>query len=234
VEQERHGGTDVEVAVQDGRRTVASWHARAGRLTERKRWALRDLAERYRLRPGDLDGSPAALEIGAGTGEATLALAATRPELLVVAAEVHKASLARLLLDLDAAGPSNVRVVAGDGRAVLERPAVTGRLQLLRVFFPDPWPKRRHHGRRLVDPVFVAAAAAALAPGGLLELATDDGAYAAVMAHTVGADGRFDRAAGADRADRPVTYYERRALDAGRRVRDLRYRRTEREGGRWT
>jgi len=174
-----------------------------------------------------------ALEIGAGTGEAALALAAARPGSLVVAAEVHKASLARLLLDLDASGIDNLRVVAGDGRAALAAltpsPAGPDRpvLELIRVFFPDPWPKRRHHGRRLVDTAFVTLAAQALRPGGLFELATDHGPYAAAMRAAVGACSGLGPADGAARADRPVTYYERRAVEAGRTVHDLRYRRLD-------
>ena len=103
---------------------VPTWHARSGRLTARKRWALDELAGRHGMGTaavGHGEGHAAvALEIGAGTGEAALALAAARPDLLVVAADVHKASLARLLLDLEATGTPNVRVAGGDGRAVLE------------------------------------------------------------------------------------------------------------------
>ena len=214
-----------------------TWHARSGRLTDRKRRALDDLAVQHAVRLGSDDPAEGragiALEIGAGTGEAALALAAARPRLLVVAAEVHKASLARLLLDLDDSGVTNLRVAAGDGRAVLaaltpppagpDRPA----LELLRVFFPDPWPKRRHHGRRLVDAGFVTLAAQALRPGGLFELATDHGPYAAAMRAAVGSCSGFGPADGPVRADRPVTYYERRALEAGRAVHDLRHRRLD-------
>ena len=229
-----------------------TWHARSGRLTERKRWALDELAGRHGVPSGTADlaegRAGVALEIGAGTGEAALALAAARPDLLVVAAEVHKASLARLLLELDDSGAANVRVAVGDGRTVLAglTPSPTGPaepvVEIVRVFFPDPWPKRRHHGRRLVDIPFVALAARALRPGGLLELATDHEPYARAMAAAVEAAGGFATVATAGRADRPVTYYEQRALDAGRTVHDLRFRRLPaatgpavgQDGVRWT
>jgi len=124
-----------------------------------------------------------------------------------------------------------VRVLAGDGRALLwaaaaatapERP---GPLVAVRAFFPDPWPKRRHRQRRLVDAAFVGAAATALAPGGVLELATDDASYAGAMTDLVRAEARFEPAGPPARADRPRTYYERRAIEAGRRVHDIRARR---------
>ncbi len=207
---------------------IPSWHARSGRLTARKRWALEELAARFAPDPDDvaLTGLAAtALEIGAGTGEAALALAATRPDLLVVATEVHKASLARLLLDLERSAAGNVRVANGDGRAVLATIGAARRLDLVRVFFPDPWPKRRHHARRLVDRTFVTLVGDVLAPGGLLELATDDARYGAAMRDRVAADPRLVPVPDAGRADRPLTYYERRAIEAGRPVLDLCYRR---------
>lgn len=227
-------GFGAEQPVGDG--TRPSWHARSGRLTARKRWALDELAARVAPRRADpFEGRPrVALEIGGGTGEAALALAATQPALLVLVAEVHKASLARLLLDLEAAQLDNVRVLAGDGRTLLAAAeavatapegAGVGPLELVRAFFPDPWPKRRHHDRRLVDERFVRAAASALRPDGLLELATDDAAYAAAMTAAIRAETRFVPAGPPARADRPATYYERRATDAGRTVHDLRVRR---------
>lgn len=210
--------------------SVATWHARSGRLTERKRWALQELAARFAPElPDELHRHHrrAVLEIGAGTGEAALALAVAHPELLVIAAEVHRASLARLLLDLDELGIDNVRVVAGDGRATLATAAsaAPGSLALLRAFFPDPWPKRRHHGRRLIDATFAGLAADALGPDGLLELATDDAHYAAAMASALRREHRLLPVMPPARAERPCTYYEARALQAGRTVADLRFRR---------
>ncbi len=207
---------------------IPSWHARSGRLTVRKRWALDELAARFALGPQDPQLTrfeAIALEIGAGTGEAALALAASRPDLLVIAAEVHKASLARLLLDLEQTGAANVRVVNGDGRAVLAAQRGGQQLQLVRVFFPDPWPKRHHHNRRLIDAKFVELVADVLAPDGVLELATDDERYGAVMRCLLGETPQLDLLAEGGRADRPLTYYERRAIEAGRPVLDLRYRR---------
>ncbi|MEZ5266617.1 MAG: hypothetical protein R2755_33590 [Acidimicrobiales bacterium] len=162
------------------------------------------------------------MELGAGTGEAALALAAARPELRVVATEVHKASVATLLLRAHEQAPANLTVVVGDGRDTL---AAIGRqrpVDLVRIFFPDPWPKHRHRARRLVGPDLLGLLAEVLTPHGRVELATDDARYAAAARRAVEADPRF-RVLGTARADRPVTYYERRALDAGRAVHDLQF-----------
>lgn len=208
---------------------MPSWHARSGRLSERKRWALQELAARFspslplRL-PSRLDA--VAVEIGAGSGEAALALATQRPDLLVIAAEVHKSSLAHLLLSLDESALDNVLVFAGDGRRLLEPAAgAAGTIAVLRAFFPDPWPKRRHHRRRLIDRSFVARAAGALIEGGVVELATDHVDYAAQARRAFAGDPRFERLTDASRAQRPITFYENRALSAGVAVHDLRFRR---------
>lgn len=202
---------------------AATWHARAGRLTDRKRWALDVLGSRHRFVPDALDPatSPITVEIGAGTGEAAVALARRGSGEVVVATEVHRASVANLLLAVHAAQLANVVVAAADGRLVLgELAARHLPVARVRAFFPDPWPKRRHRGRRLITPSFLDLVAGALAPGGRLELCTDDPGYARAMAATLAADARFGELHRA-RADRPVTYYERRALDAGRPVVDL-------------
>jgi tRNA (guanine-N7-)-methyltransferase len=131
------------------------------------------------------------LDIGGGTGEATRAWAAANPDCDVVALELHRPGIARLLADLDRAGPPNVRVVEADATAVLPLLADAG-LEAVRALFPDPWPKRRHVGRRLVDPTFVRAAVDALAPGGLLHLATDWASYADHMRSALSTDRRLD------------------------------------------
>jgi tRNA (guanine-N7-)-methyltransferase len=164
-----------------------------------------------------------AVELGAGTGEAALALAAASPVRLVIAAEVHAASFATLLLRAEAAGLANLRAHRGDGREVLAR-AADGSVGLVRAFFPDPWPKLRHRHRRLVGPPFVAELVRALAPGGLVELCTDDPGYATAMVAALDAAPEL-RGGVAPRADRPCTHYERLAREGGRQVVDLRYAR---------
>ena len=204
---------------------LPSWHARSGRLTTRKRWALDELADRF----ADLAAPPAvgrfaavAVEIGAGTGEAALELARRRPDWLVVATEVHKASLATLLLGVHDGGFGNVAVLGADGRDVLVSVARSRPIDLVRVFFPDPWPKHRHRARRLVEPGLADLLADVLATDGSVELATDDARYAVRARRLIDADERFT-VIGTDRAQRPLTYYERRALDEGRTVHDLRF-----------
>jgi len=142
----------------------------------------------------------------------------------VLAADVHTPGVATLLLGLDQAGLTNVRVLVGDGRQLLQHRIAPASLAGVRVYFPDPWPKGRHHKRRLVDPGFAALVADRLAPGGLLHCATDWEPYAQQMISVLSAepglelvnDGRFDRPDW-----RPVTRYEARGLARGHRVADL-------------
>lgn len=93
------------------------------------------------------------------------------------------------------------------------------------IWFPDPWPKKRHQKRRLIQPAFVAELRRVITPGGILHLATDDEAYAQHMFEVVGADGGFGDPLAEARAGRPVTRFERRALARGHRISDLRYQR---------
>lgn len=215
-----------------------TFHARKGRLSAAKRSALAELLPRFALGP---DERPDALDLGCGTGEAALALATERPDWLVLAVDVHSASVATLLIratgsSAAAAAPAstNLRVHHGDGLALLRDRLPPGSLRLLRVLFPDPWPKARHRHRRLVQPAFAALVADRLAPGGRLELATDRADYAAQMAAVLGGEGRFS----AELVNVPVpepteprtepavaTYYEQQARAAGRTVHRLAYRR---------
>ncbi len=159
------------------------------------------------------------VDVGAGNGIATLALAVDEPDGVVVAVEVHRPSLAASLAAVDASGLTNVRVVDADARDLLDR-AERGDLHHVRVLFPDPWPKRRHLARRLVDAAFVAGVAEVLPPGGTLHVATDWDGYAAHVRSAITADGRFTLDESA-RPPRPVTAYERIGLDAGRTIHDL-------------
>jgi tRNA (guanine-N7-)-methyltransferase len=199
---------------------------RRGRTSAAKQAALRDLLPRWQ---GSLDDAtdhhgPVALDVGVGDGAATLAWARARPDLLVVALELHRPGLAKLLGALDADGPPNVRVAEADAVEAIDR-AAPASLHAVRVLFPDPWPKRRHVARRLVDRAFVTAVADALEPGGELQVATDWDDYADHVRTMVATEARFEPL-GADAAiARPVTAYERRGLDAGRTITDLAYSR---------
>jgi tRNA (guanine-N7-)-methyltransferase len=170
------------------------------------------------------------LEIGSGMGESTTALAAAAPERDHIAVEVYEPGLAQLLMRLADAGLTNVALLRGDAVALLRERVPPTSLAGIRIFFPDPWPKRRHRKRRLVQPDFIALAASRLEPGGLLHLATDWDDYAAQMRTVCDAEPALENTAAGEpggwarRPDwRPVTKFEQRALLEGRTIRDLLY-----------
>ena len=135
--------------------------------------------------------------------------------------------IAQLLMRIDEAGLANLRLLRGDAVDLLRERVPRDSLAAIRIFFPDPWPKRRHHKRRLVQPEFVALAASRLAPGGVLHLATDWAHYAVQMRAACTGEPLLENASAADdgwtpRPDgRPETKFERRARMEGRDVRDL-------------
>ncbi|MDQ3906159.1 MAG: tRNA (guanosine(46)-N7)-methyltransferase TrmB [Actinomycetota bacterium] len=168
--------------------------------------------------------APIVLEIGSGMGESTASMALAAPEVDHLAVEVYQPGLAQLLLRMEQAQITNLRLLRGDAHAVLHDHISLSSLHAVRVYFPDPWPKRRHHKRRLINPEFVALVASRLAPGGTLHLATDWEPYALEMLAACAAEPTL-RNTGADFATRPlwrpVTKFEQRARDDGRTVRDL-------------
>jgi tRNA (guanine-N7-)-methyltransferase len=171
--------------------------------------------------------APLVLEIGSGMGESTAALAAAAPELDHIAVEVYEPGLAQLLMRLTDTGLTNVALMRGDAVALLRERVPPASLAGIRIFFPDPWPKRRHRKRRLVQPEFVALAASRLEPGGFLHLATDWDDYAVQMRSVCDAEPALENTAAgwSPRPDwRPVTKFEQRARLEGRTVRDLLYR----------
>jgi tRNA (guanine-N7-)-methyltransferase len=165
------------------------------------------------------------VEIGSGVGEATAALAATRPSYDVLAFEVWKPGVAATLARLDEAGATNVRLCSVDAVWSLEHLLAPGSIAELWTFFPDPWHKTKHHKRRLVTPGNAALAAGRLRPGGLWRLATDWEGYAEQMLEVLAAEPALEGGV-VDRWDeRPVTKFERKGVAAGRAITDLRYRR---------
>jgi len=187
------------------------------------------------LPPGPLDfasffgrEAPTLLEIGSGMGETTALLAAAEPDINYLAVEVYKPGLAQLMLRAEAMDVTNLRLLRGDAVRLLSEHIEAGSLHGARIFFPDPWPKKRHHKRRLVQQPFVALLAAKLAVGGRLHLATDWGNYAEQMmavcsgqptlrnVHSGQEGGWAPRPAW-----RPVTKFENRARDEGRISYDL-------------
>ncbi len=173
--------------------------------------------------------APVVLEIGSGTGTSTLAMAKAEPDIDVVAVEVYRRGLAQLLSAIDRSGDtepvSNIRLVRGDGVDVLEHMFGPDSLTGVRVFFPDPWPKARHHKRRLLQPDTVALIADRLRPGGVLHAATDHAGYAEHIAEVGDAEPRLRRVSATDdmpiSVARPVTKYESKAHDADSTVAEL-------------
>ncbi|MDY6997346.1 MAG: tRNA (guanosine(46)-N7)-methyltransferase TrmB [Actinomycetota bacterium] len=169
--------------------------------------------------------APVVVEIGCGTGTSTLEMAMAEPDLDVVAVEVYRRGLAQLLAAIDRNAVSNIRLVRGDGVDVLAHMFGPASLTGVRVFFPDPWPKARHHKRRLLQTDTMALIADRLRPGGVLHAATDHQGYAEHIAEVGDAEPRLrrvDPGAGAlpISVSRPVTKYERKAL-AGPTVTEL-------------
>ncbi len=169
--------------------------------------------------------APIIVEIGSGIGEATAALAAARPDHDVVALEVWRPGIAHTLGLLAEAGAGNVRLLSVDAVWCVEHLFGPGEVEELWTFFPDPWPKQRHHKRRLVDAGFAALAASRLRPGGLWRLATDWQPYADRMRQVLDAEPSLEGGPVERWADRPVTKFERKGLAVGRTITDLCYRR---------
>ncbi len=169
--------------------------------------------------------APVVLEIGSGTGTSTLAMARVEPDIDVVAVEVYRRGIAQLLSAIDRANVTNIRLVRGDGLDVLEHMFGSESLTGVRVFFPDPWPKARHHKRRLLQASTVALVADRLRPGGVFHAATDHGDYAEQIAEVGDAEPRLRRVAPGARlpisVDRPITKYETKAQYAGSAVTEL-------------
>jgi tRNA (guanine-N7-)-methyltransferase len=169
--------------------------------------------------------APVLLEIGCGTGTSTIALAKAEPHLDVVAVEVYRRGLAQLLSAIDREGVTNIRLIRGDGIDVLEHMFGPASLTGVRVFFPDPWPKARHHKRRLLQSDVVALIADRLRPGGVLHAATDHAGYAEQIAEVGDAEPRLRRVTASDTlpisVQRPVTKYEGKAQHAGSAVAEL-------------
>lgn len=168
--------------------------------------------------------APVVLEIGSGMGDTTAAMAAADPARDYLAVEVHLPGIAHLLTLLDDAGLTNVRVAHGDALDLVRRVVAPDSLDAVHVFFPDPWPKARHHKRRIVAPEHVALLRSRLRIGGTLHCATDWASYAEQMLEVVAGDpGLTNVSAGYTPrpAHRPVTKFEARGLEAGRPSRDV-------------
>ena len=172
--------------------------------------------------------APVVLEIGFGMGETTAAIAAAQPEVDFLGVEMHLPGVGALLRRIDEQGLANVRVLRHDAVDVVASMIAPGTLAGIHVYFPDPWPKKRHHKRRLLQPAFVRELALRLAPLGYLHVATDWDDYAQEILATLKAEPLLENSA-ADFAPRPayrpLTKFEARGLRLGHGVHDLIFRR---------
>jgi tRNA (guanine-N7-)-methyltransferase len=248
----------------DTTRPIRTFHPRRGRMSTRHADAFTGMWPAFGLTVVDGDRSPLdleelfgraapkVLEIGFGMGDATAAMAAAEPGRDYLAAEVHTPGIGNLLALVGELGLTNVRVAHGDALELVQRLAPAS-LDAVHIFFPDPWPKARHHKRRLIQPGNVRLLRRVVRPGGVLHCATDWPDYATTMADVLEADPglvrgettdpglvrgettdpglvRGESAAPGpvrdeDTASRPVTKFERRGAAAGRPIVDLVYRR---------
>jgi tRNA (guanine-N7-)-methyltransferase len=226
---------------EDGRRMreVLSYSRRGGRFTPTQQeswdahhhdWVVPDEAvDDERFRWADVFGreAPIIVEIGSGVGEATAVLAAARPAYDVVALEVWRPGVAHTLGLLAEAGASNVRLLSVDATWCLEHLFDPGGVAELWTFFPDPWPKKKHHKRRLVTASFAALATSRLQVGAWWRLATDWSAYAVQMQQVLAAEPLLEGGVVERWPDRPVTKFERKGVASDREIVDLAYRRQE-------
>jgi tRNA (guanine-N7-)-methyltransferase len=223
------------------RRPIRSFVLRAGRVTAAQERALTEFWPSFGVdfngTPLDLDAifgrrAPRCLEIGFGAGEVIGALAKAHPEIDHVGVEVHRAGVGRLLLHAREEALKNLRIICHDAVEVLATSIADDSFDSILIFFPDPWHKKRHNKRRLIDAEFMGLLAAKLKVGGVLRLATDWQAYAEQMLGVGNACERLqslspDRTY-VERPDfRPATRFERRGARLGHGVWDLAYLKTK-------
>src|SRR5579859_7174841 len=216
-------------------RRIRSFVLRQGRMTAAQNRALDELLPKYALPEGKLNlaavfGRDArrSLEIGFGNGDTLAELARRHPEEDFLGAEVHRPGVGRLLNALEAGQLRNVRVACEDAVRLCSERLPDASLDAVLIYFPDPWPKKRHHKRRLLQPEFAALLAGKLKPGGKLHFATDWEDYAQqALTVLTACPGLENTAAGyaARPAERPATRFEQRGLKLGHAVFDLVFRR---------
>ncbi|MGO1236533.1 MAG: tRNA (guanosine(46)-N7)-methyltransferase TrmB [Microbacterium gubbeenense] len=228
-----------------------SFVRRGGRMSDGQERAWRELAPTYvfdvprdvaetsvhpdaRFVPQQEFGrvAPLVVEIGTGQGHAIIHAATEHLETDFLAVEVYHGGLARTMLDADKAGLQNLRLIEANAPEVLQTLLPEASTDEVRIFFPDPWHKKRHNKRRMISPGFGAVVGRAIRDGGLLRLATDWEDYALQMREVLDEEPEFERAFDGEWDDRfagrPMTAFERKGLDKGRDIRDLTYRRIAR------
>jgi len=222
--------------LQEHRRPIRSFVLRQGRVTHAQRRACEELLTVYGLpfapAPLDLDrlfgrAAPRILEIGFGMGETTATIAQAHPENDYLGIEVHTPGVGSLLKQLADLNLKNVRIIRHDAVEVLQQMIASAALDGVHLFFPDPWPKKRHHKRRLVQAPFTALLATRMKSRAYLHAATDWEDYAQQMLQVLSAEPALENTATgfAQRPNsRPETKFERRGLALGHRVWDLVFR----------
>lgn len=229
---------DESAAVPEAhRRTIRSYVKRAGRTTEGQARALSDLGPRFVLpfQESLLDfnttfgrAAPTVLEIGFGMGDATAKIAKTMPDTNFIGCEVHEPGVGALLKHMGDLQISNIRIVAHDAVQVLQHMIAPGSLAGVHIFFPDPWHKKKHNKRRLIQAPFVETLISHLAPGGYLHCATDWEPYAQQMLAVLSANPQLRNTAegfAPKPGYRPLTKFENRGLRLGHGVWDLVFQR---------
>ncbi|MEX2163062.1 MAG: tRNA (guanosine(46)-N7)-methyltransferase TrmB [Sulfuricaulis sp.] len=216
-------------------RPIRSFVRREGRITPAQSRALKELWPHYGIdlieAPIDFArlygrSAPVILEIGFGNGEALLASAKAHPDMNYLGIEVHRPGVGGLLRHLEAEALDNVRIILADAKDVLAKHIPDGSLAAMQLFFPDPWPKKRHHKRRLVQPDFAALMARKLKPGGYIHLATDWQDYAtqmvSVLSQTPELQGTSRNGPAQEYSgNRPATKFETRGKKLGHEVWDM-------------
>ena len=223
----------------NNKRPIRSYVIRGGRLTSSQRKALETYSAEFVVEytPQILDlqslfgnNHPVIVEIGFGMGDSLLAMAKNMQDRNFIGIEVHKPGIGKLLMGMEREAVNNIRIINHDAREVLAHCFPASSLERIQIFFPDPWHKKRHHKRRLIQAEFVELLTSKLEAGGLLHLATDWQPYAEQMLellennqHLVNEAGRGNFAAP---EDRPATKFEKRGVKLGHGVWDLRYNRS--------
>jgi tRNA (guanine-N7-)-methyltransferase len=221
-------------------RPIRSFVRREGRMTRGQKIALQRLWPRYGIDVHedylDLDmvfgrHAPCMLEIGLGMGDSLIEMACNHPENDYLGVEVYRPGVGSLLSRLDECGIGNVRVINNDAKMVLQQMIPEDSISAVYIFFPDPWPKKRHHKRRLIQPSFIELLSGKLKPGGMLHMATDWEDYAHHMIAVMNHASMFANTAGGNHfsprlADRPLTKFEQRGMKLGHEVWDLVFRKT--------
>jgi tRNA (guanine-N7-)-methyltransferase len=224
---------DQEGVPEAHRRTIRTFVMRAGRTTEGQERALQELGPRFVL-PYTTEAiqapaifgrqAPVVLEIGFGMGDATAKIAQALPDIDFIGCEVHEPGVGALLKLIGEQSISNLRIIRHDAVEVLDHMIAPASLAGVHIFFPDPWHKKRHHKRRMIQPPLVAHLASRLAPGGYIHCATDWEPYAVQMLEVLGAEPSLVNTAegyAEKPAYRPLTKFENRGIRLGHGVWDL-------------